>query len=81
MVSTVATNSSDTAMRISGSTKETSTARFAPAGTRPRQRSRPSAMATPIGTVTTVATTPSHSVWVSAVCRLASCHTDLSGSP
>ena len=79
--STVATNSSETAIRISGSTKDTITARFAPDGIRPRQRSSPSAIATPSGTVIAVAMTPSSSVWVSAVCRLASCHTERSGSP
>ena len=41
----------------------------------------PSANATPSGTVITVASTPSTRVWISAVCRLASCHTDRIGSP
>ncbi len=75
------TNSSATAIRVSGSTNESSTAKFAPDGSRPRQRSMPSANATPSGTVIAVASTPSSSVWVSAVCRLASCQTERSGSP
>ena len=79
--STVATKSSETAIRISGSTNDTITARLAPDGIRPRQRSSPSAIATPSGTVIAVASTPSHRVWASAVCRLASCQTERSGSP
>jgi len=79
--STVATKSSATPSRISGRTKDRSTATFAAAGSLPRQRSRPNAIATPSGMVITVASTPSHSVCTTAVCRLGSFHTDCSGSP
>ena len=41
----------------------------------------PIANSTPSGTVITVAITPSFRVCSSAVCRLASCHTDRVGSP
>ncbi len=77
----VMTNSSATAISVSGSTKLSSIVKLAPDGSRPRHRSMPSAKATPSGTVTTVASRPSQRVWVSAVCSEASCHTERTGSP
>ena len=39
------------------------------------------ANSTPSGTVISVVSTPSLSVWTTAVCRLASCQTERTGSP
>ena len=62
-------------------TNETSMSTLAPDGNRPRHRSTPMANRTPSGTVMSVAMTPSFSVWISAVCRFASCQTDRVASP
>ena len=60
--SDVTTNSNATAKSTSGRTKDTSMSMFAPAGSRPRQRSIPIANITPSGTVISVAMTPSFNV-------------------
>ena len=67
--------------QVSGMTKDSSITMLAPSGSRPRQRSTPRAKATPSGTVMAVASTPSRRVWISAVCSVASCQTERSGSP
>ena len=77
----VTRNSRATASSVSGMTNDSSISTFAPSGSRPRQRSMPIANSTPSGMVMTVVMTPSLSVWTTAVCRLASCHTERIGSP
>ena len=74
-------NSSETASSVSGMTKDSSINALAVSGSRPRQRSMPIAKSTPSGTVMRVVITPSLIVCTTAVCRLASCHTDRIGSP
>ena len=73
-------NSRATARRISGSTNDSSIWKLKPAARRPRQRSRPMAKATPMGTATRVVSTARRRLWSRARWRSGSCQTDSTGS-
>src|SRR4029453_17877154 len=73
-------NSRATASRISGSTNDSSIWKLNPAASRPRQRSRPMAKATPRGTATRVVRVARRRRWTRAACSSGSCQTDSTGS-
>src|SRR5580658_7068035 len=76
----VKTNMSATANNSSGTTNEKIITKLSPDAVRVRQRSIPMAKPTPIGTVMTVVSTESLSVWMTAWCNCGSCQTELTGS-
>ena len=70
------TNMRATASNSSGTTKLKIITKLSPFDVRPRQRSIPMANPTPSGTVMTVTSRPSLSVWMTAACSVGSCNTD-----
>src|SRR2546422_9522395 len=67
-------------MMISGITNENSIRKLAPAGTGPRQRSRPMANATPRGTAMIIVLNDSFRLWIRAACNSGDTNSDPWGS-